>query len=184
MKRVACAVLILLCLCGCKNDTGQMDGFISFRDALNKAEKCEFTCKIVADYIAYTYSFGVKCTTFQDGKMEFTILEPDTIASITGSISEEKAGLIFDDQIIAFEPLSQGQLSPAIAPWLFMKALKSGYLSSAGQDGKRVTVSDTYRQEAFQVNIWFNETYTPSGCEIFWDGTRILSLQIEEFIIS
>ena len=115
--------------------------------------------------------------------MTFTVTKPETIAGITGSISAAGGKLTFDDQAIAFDLLAEGQLSPIAAPWVFIKALRSGYLTSSGNDGEylRLTVDDSYADDAMHLDIWLGQGDLPVRAEILWKGRRLLSMDVGNF---
>ena len=81
--------------------------------------------------------------------------------------------------------LTQEQISPVSAPWIFLRTLRGGYLTSAGEEEGllRVTIDDTYEEAALQLDIWLNGETMPVRAEILYDGVRILSLEVEKFEI-
>ena len=84
---------------------------------------------------------------------------------------------------MAFPLLAEGQVSPVSAPWLLMKTLRSGYLTSCGtEDGTlRLSIDDSYEDDALHLDIWLNEEELPKHGEILWQGRRILSVAVENF---
>ena len=71
------------------------------------------------------------------------------------------------------------------SPWIFYTTLRSGYLTSAGMEENllRLTIDDSYEEDALTVDIWLDEQDTPIRSEILYDGRRILTLKIENFTI-
>ena len=52
------------------------------------------------------------------------------------------------------------------------------------KDGQlRLTIDDTYEDDALQLDIWLNEQDMPKHAEIVYDGRKILSLNVTEFRI-
>ena len=82
--------------------------------------------------------------------------------------------------------MTDDQLSPVSAPWIFLRTLRSGYLTSAGMDGEqlRLTINDSYEEDALQLDIWLDGDDVPVRAEILYDGRRILSLSVKKFKIS
>ena len=88
----------------------------------------------------------------------------------------------------AFHPTAEtvaDQLSPVSAPWVFLKTLRSGYLTAAGEDGEllRLTIDDSYEEDALRLDIWLDPNHQPNHADILYEGRRILSLQVENFQI-
>ena len=91
--------------------------------------------------------------------------------------------LTFDNEILAFDMLADGQLSPVSAPWVLLHTLRGGYLRyvSKSEAALRLTVDDSYADNAMQVDIWLDGDGHPGAAEILWLGRRILTLRIENF---
>ena len=81
--------------------------------------------------------------------------------------------------------MAEEQLSPASAPWIFWSTLRGGYLTAAGMEDEllRLTIDESYEEDALTVDIWLNEKDTPVRAEILYDGRRILTMTIENFQI-
>jgi hypothetical protein len=45
----------------------------------------------------------------------------------------------------------------------------------------RLTIDDSYREDALTVDIWLDAQDTPVRAEILYDGRRILTLTIKNF---
>jgi hypothetical protein len=71
------------------------------------------------------------------------------------------------------------------APWILLKTLRGGYLNAANmEDGMlRLTIDDSYEEDALQVDVWLNEADQPFRAEILYDGRRILTLNVNHFQI-
>jgi hypothetical protein len=182
MKRIFAILFALLILPGCGNHEDQLDRAMALRTKL-LAQSVAFDVNITADYGDTLHNFSVSCQSDTNGTMTFTVTKPETIAGITGSISAAGGKLTFDDQAIAFDLLAEGQLSPIAAPWVFIKALRSGYLTSSGNDGEylRLTVDDSYADDAMHLDIWLGQGDLPVRAEILWKGRRLLSMDVGNF---
>ena len=115
----------------------------------------------------------------------FEVIEPSTISGITGRIGETYNDLTFDDHILAFSRLADGEVTPVSAPWVFMKALRCGYIReySADENETHVIINDTYEDEALELFVWIDELSIPMFAEIFWLGMRVLTLDIRNFSV-
>ena len=147
------------------------------------AQSCSFVAQVTADYGDNTYAFRVGCTANKDGDVSFIVIAPESISGISGTIKADSGFLTFAEAVLAFPLLADGEVSPVSAPWLMIKSLRSGYLSSAGMDGDMLllTINDSYEADALQVDVWLDEEDLPKQADILWQGRRVLSLGIEDF---
>ena len=184
MKRFACLLLILF-LTGCANAKNEIERGMALRSKLLSAEYCSFDVGITADYGDNLYNFTLFCEADSSGDLTFDVKSPESISGITGRIDAEGGKLTFDDTVLFFDMMADDQISPISAPWVFLKTLRSGYLTSAGMEENylRLTIDDSYADDALQLDIWLGEGDAPVRCEILHDGRRILSLDVENFQI-
>ena len=175
-------VLCCLFLSGCEKNDDALVELLSFREQI-QSQSFRFDANITADYGDELHNFCMLCEFNKEGDMNFTVLEPESISMITGSISNHGAQLTFDDKILAFEMLADGQITPVTAPWILIKTLKSGYINSYGEIGNEmlVKIDDSYESEPFYTDISFSEANMPKRGEIIWQGRRILCVEIENF---
>ena len=115
--------------------------------------------------------------------MQFTVLQPESIAGITGNISSGEGKLTFDDVALQFPLLADGQITPISGPWILMKTLLGGYLTAVSEeeDLLHLTINDSYEEDALQMEIWLNEENAPVCAEILYDGRRIVTMNVENF---
>ena len=94
--------------------------------------------------------------------------------------------MTFDKTALCFDLLADDQLSPVSAPWVLMKALRGGNMTSAGmEDGLlRLSVDDSYEEDALSLDVWIDDGDVPKRADICYDGRRILSMKIENMVIS
>ena len=94
--------------------------------------------------------------------------------------------LTFEDFALEFPRLTDDQITPVSGPWILMRTLLGGYLTSCGSDGEnlRVTIRDSYEEDALTLDIWLNAENAPIRAEILYDGRRIVTMDIENFTIS
>lgn len=182
MKKLAVVFVCLVMLTGCIGNDQELDRAMGLRAKLLSGS-CSFDAQITADYGDQLYSFSVSCTGESSGKLSFTVTAPETLAGITGSISKGEGTLTFDDTALEFPLLADGQVAPVSAPWLLLKTLQGGYLTAAGMDGEllRLTINDSYEEDALQLDIWLGGEDTPVRGEILYDGRGILTLTVSNF---
>ncbi len=159
-----------------------MQRAMEFRSVL-LSKSVAFDVVITADYGDKTYSFGASCQADSQGTLTFTVTAPETIAGITGTISKTGGKLTFDDKALAFPMLADGQVTPVSGPWILMNTLRSGYLTSCCKegDGLRLSIDDSYQDDALHLDIWLNADNNPVRGEILWQGRRIVSMDVKNF---
>lgn len=178
-------LLTLVLFTGCKADHGELDRAMTLRAKLLGTTECTYDAVVTADYGDEIYTFRMECVASGDGDVTFKVTEPESIAGITGTLTGSGGKLTFDDQALAFDMLADGQLSPISAPWVFLKTLRGGYVTSCGTDGDevRVSIDDSYEEDALHVDIWLDPQDAPVRAEFIYDDRRIISLDIENFRI-
>ncbi len=182
MKRIIIVLCALFLLTGCSNGNQQLDRAINLRSKLLSKE-VTFDAEITADYGDKTYTFTMKCSIDTQGDMTFQVIEPEVISGITGKVSATGGKLTFDDVALGFDLMADEQLSPVSGPYVLMKSLRSGYLTSCSQeaDHLRVSVDDSYRDDALHLDVWLNSEDVPIRGEILWEGRRLLTINVKNF---
>lgn len=185
MKKLGLCLLLMLLLAGCSEGPEPIRRGMELRTRLLRSSSVSFDADITADYGDKTCQFSMACRSDGQGNIAFTVTAPETLSGITGRISEEGGELTFDSVALHFELLTDGQLSPVSAPWIFMKTLRGGYLTSACQqeEGLRLTVDDSYEDDALTADIFLDEQDLPMQAEILYDGRRILTLAVRNMAI-
>lgn len=183
MKRLLWIIVIFCLLCGCSAGNAGMDRALKVRQKMLDSNGCSFDAMITADYTDSLHVFSMHCCTDSNSDLTFTVTDPDTIEGISGKVCEEGGQIIFDDAVLAFPLLAQGEMTPVSAPWLFVRTLKGGYLSGSSQteDGLFLQIHDSYKEDSLLMDIFTDEGDIPVRCEIVWQGRRILSLDIRNF---
>ena len=156
---------------------------MSLRQKLLSARVCRFDCVVTADFGEHLYSFKLNCAFDSNGSMTFSVQEPEYIQGISGTVDAAGGKLTFDDRALAFSLIADGYISPVSAPWVFMKALRSGYIHSCGSDGDgyRVSIDDSYEEHPLQLEICTDGDYIPIRAEFLWKGKKVLSLTVSNY---
>ncbi len=156
-----------------------------FRDALLSADGCSFSAEVTADYGDSLHTFTMDCQGDRQGKITFEITAPGSISGIRGTISEEGGQVAFEEDALYFPLLTDDQLIPASAPWILLWSLRGGCITAVCREDEllRVTVDDSYEDDALTVDVWLKEKQPLRG-DILYDGKRILSLKVENFLVS
>lgn len=183
MKLIFAIFVSLAFLTGCSGNAGGVNEALALRQSISQGAGCSFSARLTADYGDRVCEFAVDCRADPTGTVDFTVVEPESIQGISGSVSEDGGKLLFDDQVLLFEPLMDGQVTPAIGPWLMIKALLSGYIRSVSDtDGiLQITIDDSFAGESFQLILTLDKDRLPQSGEIIWKNRRILTVQVENF---
>ena len=182
MKRIRVLLPLLLLLSGCGTNE-PMERAMALRSQLLTAAGCSFEAKITADYGDTLETFTLSCKGDPQGQVFFTVQEPESISGITGTLSQEGGKLTFEDKALGFGFLTDDQLSPVSAPWIFLDFLRSGYLTSACREGERILVSgqDSFEDSGLLADLWLEPGNLPVRCELLYRNRRILTLEIRDF---
>lgn len=186
MKKVCAAVLTILLLSGCASLEGNLERAMELRAKLLGCTSCTFDAEITADYGDELHTFSATCTGDNHGDLQFTVTAPETISGITGKFEGQKGMLTFDEFALEFPRLTDDQITPVSGPWILLRTLMGGYLTSCGPDGEnlRVTINDSYEEDALTLDVWLDAENAPIRAEILYDGRRIVTMEIENFTIS
>ena len=87
--------------------------------------------------------------------------------------------------LLAFPLMADGLVTPVSAPWLFIKTLRSGYITACGKDGDniKIEIDDSYEENALRLEIIANSDNVPVFAEIIWKGQRVLSINVKNFVL-
>lgn len=182
MKRLAVIVVLMTMLCGCTQHSENMDRAIALRGKMQQ-RAVTYSVDIVADYGDKRYTFSMDCQSDTQGNLQFTVTQPESIRGITGTIAQNSGKLTFDEQVLAFDILADGLISPVSGPWVMMETLRGGYLTSCSQEGEllRVAIDDSYAEKALHLEIWLDSGDAPCQCEVYWQGRRLLTMSVRNF---
>ncbi len=185
MGRFGALLAVLVLLSGCSGSTRELERGMSLRTRLLQGTSCTMETEITADYGDKVHNFGIRSQSDPKGDLTFTVTQPETVSGITGKIGEEGGKLTFDDTALHFELLTDDQITPISAPWILLKTLRGGNLTSACQEDDllHLTMEDSFEDDALVLDIWLNAKDEPVRSEILYDGRRILSLHVTSFEI-
>lgn len=182
MKRWILFLISLCVLTGCGGKNTAMDDALALRGAIAQAKSCTFSVQITADYGDMTYDFALECVSDNQGNVNFTVTKPETIAGITGRITADGGKLTFDDTALFIPMLTDDQITPVSGPWLLMRTLLGGCITSCA-DG-RITIDDSYENDALKLDILLDSEGMPGVVDVYWKNRRILVMQVTSFVLS
>ena len=180
---ILAAVLILF---GCSGESSELNRGMALREKLLNCESCSFTAEVTADFGDKIYVFILSCQGNKDGSLSFSVVKPESISGISGTLSAGGGKITFDeDRAVAFPMLAEGEVTPVSGPWILYNTLRSGYISACGMEGERLrlTLNDSYEEEALQVDVWLDAGDRPETAEILWRGRRVLTVCVTDFQI-
>lgn len=182
MKKLWSLLLCVIILAGCGRGNNELEPAMQLRTKILQAETCTFTAKITADYGDMVYTFTLQCKADRDGNVTFTVSSPETIEGITGRITADGGAITFDDTVLCIPLLTDDQLTPVSSPWILMRALRTGYIRSCGEN--RVVIDDSYASDALTLDFKLSGEGLPELAEIYWKNRRILTVQVVSFSLS
>lgn len=185
MKVFIAALLIISTFCGCSTKDDAWNQALNLRKKLLSATACSFSTEISADYGDIIHTFQMDCSVDGLGNLDFSVTAPESIAGICGSITQDGASLTFEDKALAFPMQADDQISPVCSPWLFMNALRGGYLSGCAEDdtGLCLYIDDSFRDYPLRFEVYADSDTIPTHVDFVWENNRILSLNIKNFVI-
>ena len=183
MKRIVSVLLVICCLAGCSSGPSSLNHGLSLRNKLMESQGFSFEAVICADFGKETYSFSVLCNADKEGNVSFSVLEPELICGISGTFSGSGGVLTFDDIVLTFPSLADGEVSPVSGPWLMINALLHGYIKGESfSDGQIcLTIMDSFEEDALMLRMYLNENMDPVHCDLFWQGRSVLSMDVKNF---
>lgn len=185
MKFIAPLLLVLSFFSGCSSRNPGLEQATNLRANLLAADGCSFKTEIIADYGDIIHTFQMSCEVNSTGRLDFTVTAPNSISGISGFISHDGASLTFDETVLGFPMLADGEISPVCAPWLFIHSLRGGYISGCSKetDGLCIYLDDSFCDDPLKLEVRTDQNSVPTYCEFIWQNRRILSLKIHDFDI-
>ena len=185
MKKYVLLALCFFLFSGCSKTPKEMEIGMELRSKLLQAKTCSFDAEITADYGDRIHIFTMDCMADRNGNIIFTVTKPESISGIQGTLGGEGGKLTFDDTALQFDLLAEDQLSPVSAPWIFIRTLRSGYITSVcREDGKiRLSIDESFHEDPLHLDIWLNSDHIPDHADILFEGRRILSVNVRNFVI-
>ena len=182
MKCIVLLIVLMVTMGSCSREDELEARAMRVRE-LVCTKSVTFTARVRSTVEGTGESFTLDCEADCGGDVRFSVVQPECISGIQGSLSGTGGKLLFDTHAVAFSMLANGRASPISAPWLLMKTLRAGYIHAWGveKDLLRLTIMDSYHEDALQMDIWFTDENVPVQSEVIWRNTRILTMEIDQF---
>ena len=159
---------------------------------------CDISERVESEAIPMTYNRTTALSILGHGDalqamVEYTAAMTDYRGEVTEKYQQEQFADGLYSMAIGPEPPVTDESVTATAMRQYMEdTILSGlfamkYLQEVTvqeEDGLlRVTIDDTYEEDALHLDIWLDAQNMPVRAEILYDGVRILSLEVEKFEI-
>ena len=182
MRRTIAILLLVCCLWGCGGEESTLTPAIAFRAELVQAGGCNFTASITVDYGQRVQCFRLACDADGEGTTKLTLLEPDTIAGVTATVSDGGGRITYDGMALDFGLLANGSLSPAAAPGVLATCWLKEYISDGGESeiGYQVRYWKKIEEKELYINTFF-ENGIPILAEVCYNNHGILKIEISDF---
>ena len=109
MKKILLSLLVLAMLTGCKNRDNSLEQGLALREKMLHSG-CSFSAEITADYGDRTFSFQMVCNADVEGNLTFAVQKPESISGITGTVSATGGKLTFENTVLAFSMMADGEI--------------------------------------------------------------------------
>lgn len=181
-RALAIITVCVLCLSGCKEEKTLLAEAIEFRADLVQSGGCRFTAELTADYGETVQEFTLSCQTDAQGTTLLTVLEPQTLAGISATVTDEGGKIQYDGLGMEFGLLANDNVIPAAAPCMVVSCWTKEYIASAGQEDARYRVSyqKNFDEKMLTVDTYF-EKGIPICAEVCYNNSRVLKMMISDF---
>lgn len=174
---------VLLFLTACAPSADKAGEAAALRTALLENGGCTFVSRVTADFGETVQSFTLDCDfDAGSGALRFTVLEPQTLAGITATVTDSGASVDYDGMAMELGLLAGDSVMPAAAPALAAICWTDAPITAAGaeNDRTRVTYERMLCQRRLTVDTWL-ENGLPISAQVCYNQQCILKLEVSEF---
>ena len=160
-----------------------MQRCLEFRTQLLKSGECTFQMEVTADYETELFSFSGSCSCTEDGT-RLVLSAPEMLSGIRASLKNDDLQLVFDDVMVALEPLAEDRIAPLAAGGVFYESWKAGELLLAENAEGLLRMTAEYRVKGLplRVDTWLQtDTLLPVRGQIAAEDTVILTADFTDF---
>lgn len=178
--------LCLLAGCGGGGDKTGEDLALEIGREFAAMTACSGQVELTADYANRTFECALELVYDNTTGATLTILEPELARGVAAHIGPEGTELTYDGFSLDAGPVTDTGLAPVEAVPALYEAITQGYIAVAELGEETLTV--TYRDgveapgSGLEAVVVFDvETHFPLTGELFWDGARVVSVQLSDF---
>lgn len=186
-------MMSLFLLAGCagsgeqETQTGE-ELALTLQGEFSRMTACTGRFALTADYGERTFEYVIDATYDQVTGGTLTIVEPELIRGVAANIRAGETALVYDGMSLETGLLTDEGVSPMEALPTFWKQVAQGYIAAVEESKGKLTV--TYRPDGqtpgagLEATVVFDtESHKPTGGELFWDGSRVVEVQVRDFEI-
>ena len=174
-------ILAALCVClflsGCGGRSGEKE-FESFSTDVRESEELNFTAAVRAETENSTVRF-VLAYKGQGENCAISVIEPELLSGVTLRYEKGKALLDCAGTVVDTGELCEG-VTPAGALPLIVSAMGSGHLDCVSKEGGE-TVFRIIPKDGIAVDVWVDESGTPTHAELIAEGRTVLFCDISDW---
>ncbi len=187
--RVVPLMMSLLLLAGCGGGGGEPTGedlALRLQKEYAQMTACSGRVRLTAEYETKTFECVVDLVYDNTTGATITLVEPEIAKGVAAHISRDGTTLTYRDFSLDAGPLTADGLAPVEALPTLYGLFTGGYSASAQLDETALTVScrqgDDPAGTGLEGTLMFEpETLALQTGELYCDGVRVLTAQVEEF---
>lgn len=182
-------LMMSLLLAACGGGEGKTSGedlALQIQKEFSSMTACSARVSLEADYGQRVFDCALDVTYDQVTGGTLTLVEPDIAKGVTAHISPEGTSLSYQGFSLETGDVTGDGLSPVEAlPRLYQAVSRDFVAGASVTDG---VLSVTYRDGeqapgvGLEAVVTFDvESHAPLTGELFWDGSRVISVQVADF---
>ena len=183
-------MMSLLLLAGCAaGEQGKQsaeDKALAIQKEFDRMTACTGRFSLTADYGERTFECVVDAAYDQVTGGALTIAEPELVKGVTARFNAGETSLSYDGFSLELGPLTDEGISPMETLPTLWRQVSQGYIAAVAEKDGVITV--TYRPDGQSpgrgleaVVIFDGESHKPLSGELFWDGSRVAAVEVQEF---
>lgn len=181
--------LILLAGCAAGGGQGKKSGeelALELQREFAHMTACNGRFALTADYGERTFECVVEAVYDQVTGGTLTVVEPELIQGVRATFQAGSTALSYDEFSLETGPLTDEGLSPMETLPTLWRQISQGYIAAVGEGKGTLTV--TYRADTqtpgsgLEAAVVFDtESGKPTVGELFWDGSRVVTVEVQAF---
>lgn len=183
-------MMSLLLLAGCAAGGGKKQSgeelALEIQREFAHMTACTGRFSLTVDYGERTFECVLDATYDQVTGGMLTIVEPELVKGVTARFSDGGTSLVYEGFSLETGPLTDEGISPMETLPTLWKQIAGGYMAAVEEKDGSLTV--TYRADGQSpgtgleaVVVFDTESGEPTSGELFWDGSRVAAVEVQEF---
>lgn len=179
-------LLLAGCAAGGQGEKSAEDIALAIQKEFSTMTACTGRFRLTADYGERTFECVVDAVYDQVTGGTLTLVEPELVKGVTARFSGGETALSYDGFSLETGPLTDEGVAPMEALPTLWRQIAQGYIAAVGEKDGVLTV--TYRADGqspgtgLEAAVTFDtENHKPRSGELFWDGSRVAAVEVQEF---